>query len=115
MAMTSNAVFFSAFIFLSCYLFNTLPISILIRIGPKIKWQQVAYFIEGRTAQQCSQRYLNSLDCKAVGNWSPEEDDALLKACQSLKIGTMETEIRPVSHRGRKDTTRLSKKFRIAC
>ena len=66
------------------------------RIGPKIKWQQVAYFIEGRTAQQCAQRYQNSLDSKAIGNWSPEEDDALLKACTLLKIGVMETELRPV-------------------
>lgn len=56
----------------------------------------MAYFIEGRTAAQCAQRYQNSLDDRTVGNWTAEEDEALLQACDLYKVSVMENESRPV-------------------
>ncbi|XP_066294281.1 snRNA-activating protein complex subunit 4-like [Branchiostoma lanceolatum] len=52
-----------------------------LRLGDYIPYQQIAYFMEGRTITQCCHRWAKTLDPNVVkGKWSVDEDIALLTA-----------------------------------
>ncbi|XP_033729541.1 uncharacterized protein LOC117318689 [Pecten maximus] len=50
------------------------------RVGYRISWNQVCYFIEGRNWKQCQRRWVQIDPATKRGRWSAEEDLMLLSA-----------------------------------
>jgi len=57
----------------------------LVSGAAKVSWEQVAMQIEGRTEKQCREHWLKVLDPQlSKAKWSPEEDEAILKAVNEI-------------------------------
>ncbi|XP_069122390.1 snRNA-activating protein complex subunit 4-like [Argopecten irradians] len=50
------------------------------RVGTRVSWNQVCYFIEGRSWKQCQRRWTQVDPATKRGRWSQEEDFKLLSA-----------------------------------
>lgn len=52
---------------------------VLRKYNPQSKWRDIAYYIEGRTARQCRERYNTYLSPSVnKAEWTKEDDDKLL-------------------------------------